>query len=687
MTTAPEADDPLIWLEDVEGGDALAWVRERNERTEADLRDGAFEADKAAIYEISTRPTNIPFVTRRGPHLYNFWQDQSHVRGLWRRTTIEEYRRDEPRWEVLIDLDALAEAEGEDWVWKGCTTFEPEHARGLVSLSRGGADATVVREFDLKAKRFVEHGFTLSEAKGSASWIDHDTLFLSRVFDEGSATTSGYPRTVRRWRRNTPVEIATLDFEGEAADVYVSGARDREPGFPREFFRRQTTFEEGISWVRPDGGEMTRIDLPLDARFDVEADRLFVHLKSDWDAGGRTYPADTLLATSFADFLAGGRDFAVLFEPSPRRTLDGFFWGRTRLVISVLDNLSSRILIATPAEEGWRVEPLEGLPEEASLSAWSFDAGALDRTDEFLVAITSYLEPSTLALVGEDLSIEVLKRAPQAFDPTGLAVTRHEAVSIDGERIPYFQIGPAEGEAPRPTVLYGYGGFGVSMTPGYLGSIGKVWLERGGIWVVANIRGGGEFGSGWHKAGVRAGKRLSHDDFAAVAADLVRRGVTTPAQLAAYGGSNGGLLVGNMLTRYPERFGAIWCTVPLLDMRRYTRLLAGPSWIAEYGDPDKPEDWSFMEGFSAYQGVEESRTYPPALFVTSRRDDRVHPGHARKMAARLEDLGAPVRFYEPDDGGHGAANKEQAAFLTALGLAFLRRTIGTPGDGGAAASV
>jgi prolyl oligopeptidase len=670
--------DPYLWLEEVEGAGALAWVRAHNAKTEAALCDDAFTADKAAIYEISTRPTNIPFITRRGPHVYNFWQDVAQVRGLWRRTTLEDYRTPEPTWETVIDLDALAAEEGEDWVWGGCASLDPEHRRGLVSLSRGGADAAVVREFDLVEKRFVDGGFFLPEAKGGAGWVDGDTLMVATTLGgEGASTTSGYPRTVRLWRRGLPFDAAPVVFEGEASDVRVGGGVDREPGFERTFFRRQITFEDGISFVQAGDEPPRRIDLPLDAAFEVERDWLFVRLKTDWQLPARTYKADMLLAIAFSAFMAGSRDFTVLFEPAPRRVLENMWFARTRLVLTVLDNLASEVLIAEPGEGGWRVTPLPGLPSEASLSAWPLDAGQLDRTDDMLISVSSYLEPTTLGLVSPGSGFEVLKTAPSAFDAAGLAVARHEAMAEDGERIPYFEIGPAARSGPLPTVLYGYGGFAVSLTPGYLGAIGKVWLERGGVWVVANIRGGGEFGAGWHLSGVREGKRRSHDDFAAVARDLVRRGVTSQEHLAAYGGSNGGLLVGNMLTRYPELFGGIWCTVPLLDMRRYTKLLAGASWIAEYGDPEKPEDWTFLQGLSAYQNLEPGRAYPPALVVTSRRDDRVHPGHARKMAARLEELGQTVWFYEPDDGGHGAANKEQAAFLSALGFAFLRRTIGS----------
>jgi prolyl oligopeptidase len=673
-----ERPDPYLWLEDVEGREALDWVRAHNGITESALCDAAFEADKRTLYEISTRPENIPFITRRRGQLYNFWQDVNHVRGLWRRTTMDEYRQTEPSWETVLDIDALAREEGADWVWKGCGTLQPEQRYGLVSLSRGGADAVEIREFDLVEKRFVEDGFALPEAKGGAAWLDKDRLLVSTTLGENAATVSGYPRTIRLWRRGSDFMQAPLLFEGDANDIYISASVDLEPGYERTFYRRQITFEEGISYLAQEDGAPLLIDLPLDARFDVEKDWLIVKLKSDWALPERTFPADALLAISFSRFLAGDRSFEMLFEPGPRRVLSSFWWTKSRLVLTVLDNLASQIWLGTPGTD-WHLERLEGLPDTASVHAMSLDASQLERTDEFLLSISSFIEPTKLALVAEDKRIEVLKEAPAAFDASNVEVTRHEVVSVDGEPIPYYQIGPKRQGGPRPTVLYGYGGFSVSMTPGYLGGIGKTWLERGNVWVVANIRGGGEFGAAWHKAGMREGKRLSHDDFAAIAQDLVRRGVTAEKQLAAYGGSNGGLLVGNMLTRYPELFGAIWCTVPLLDMRRYTRLLAGPSWVAEYGDPERPEDWAYMAGFSAYQNLEDRQAYPPVLLVTSRRDDRVHPGHARKMAAKLEAMKQPVFFYEPDDGGHGAANKEQAAFLTALGLAFLRKTLAGEG--------
>lgn len=671
----PDLADPYLWLEEVGGEAALAWVRAQNRRTEAALCDEAFEADRLAIYETLTQPTNIPAIARRGPHVYNFWQDATHVRGLWRRTSLDSYRLPEPDWETVLDLDRLAEEEGADWVWQGCRSFEPEHRRGLVRLSRGGADAATLREFDLIEKRFVPDGFATPEAKGGADWIDADTLLLWTALGADAVTTSGYPRRVRRWRRGEAPLDAAVVFEGEAGDVAASAGADREPGFERVVYRRQITFEEGETWLAASDGPPVRLDLPLDSRHALHRDWLTVKLKTDWAVGGRLHPAGALLAIRLSAFLAGGRAFETLFAPAPRRTLTSFWWGKSRLVLSILDNLRSEVRFATPGQGGWSVERLAGVPETATAFIGPLDAGALPQSDDMLLRVSSFLHPDSLSLVSPDGAIALLKEAPSAFDAAGLAATRHEAVASDGERIPYYQVGPADAAGPLPTLLTGYGGFNVPMLPSYLGNAGRVWLSRGNVYVLAALRGGGEFGPAWHKAGMREGKRLAHDDFAAIARDLVARGVTTPARLACSGGSNGGLLVGNMLTRYPELFGAVWCSVPLLDMRRYTKLLAGASWIAEYGDPENPEDWAFLQGLSAYHAVEAGAAYPPTLFVTSRRDDRVHPGHARKMAAKLQALGAPALFYEPEDGGHGAANKAQAAFLAALGYAHLRRTV------------
>jgi prolyl oligopeptidase len=676
MSSPLVLDDPYQWLEAIESDEALAWVRERNARTQAALFGADFEADRARIYEILTRPDSIPFIGRHGGYFYNFWQDATHVRGLWRRTSPESYRSPEPEWEILLDLDALAHQENEDWVWHGCATLEPEHRLGLMFLSRGGSDASVMREFDLELKAFVAGGFELPQAKGGASWIDEDTLLVSSAL--GDETVSGYARTVRLWKRGTPFESASVVFEGAREDVWAYGSYRREVGFTRTLFARGLDFENSEHFLGDVDGTMKRIEVPLDCDFTLRGDWILVRLRSPWELPSRTFAADSLLAARFSEFMGGSRDFELLFEPAPRRVLRGMSWTRSRLLVTVLDNLASHILVATPPDqgEGWKIEPLSDVPPAATVSVWPLDGSILEATDDFLLSVTGFTDPTTLYLHTPERGLEALKSAPRAFEAGGLEVTRHEAVSVDGERIPYFQIAKAGQSGPRRTLLYGYGGFQVSLLPSYLGATGAVWLEEGGVYVLANIRGGGEFGSNWHKSGMREGKALCHDDFAAVARDLVTRGVTIPSLLAAHGGSNGGLLVGNMLTRYPELFGAIWCSVPLLDMKRFSHLLAGASWIAEYGDPDNPEEWEWMQRFSAYHNVERERVYPPILLVTARHDDRVHPAHARKMAARLEELGHAVHFYEPDDsGGHGAANKEQAALLSALGYAFLNRVL------------
>ncbi|MEA2936702.1 MAG: prolyl oligopeptidase, partial [Alphaproteobacteria bacterium] len=392
----------------------------------------------------------------------------------------------------------------------------------------------------------------------------------------------------------------------------------------------------------------------------------------------REFETDSLIATRFDEFMRGGRDFDLLFEPRERRTIRDFGWARDRLAISLLDNMRTVVEIAAPSTTGWTIAPLVGVPETETADIWCIGSDGATSSPDFLLQLAGFLTPTSLHLVSPDTSPVLLKELPPRFDATRHAVSQHETVAEDGERIPYFQIGPKDlaQDGDNPTLLYGYGGFLVSVLPTYSMGVGKAWLERGGVYVVASIRGGGEFGSAWHKAGIRENKKRAQDDFAAVAADLARRRVTSPKRLACWGGSNGGLLVGNMLTRFPERFGAVWCTIPLLDMRRYSKLFAGASWIAEYGDPDIAEDWEFIKEISPYQLAAPGRAYPPILLWTSARDDRVHPGHARKMAARLQELGHEVWFYEPLHGGHGTSDFEQTAHMWALGYAFLRRTIG-----------
>jgi len=671
---APD-DDPYLWLEEVDGERALAWVEAQNAATLTRFGDRRFAADRDTLAAIFDRPDNLPLIARRGPRVFNFWKDAAHPRGLWRATTLDSFRNPAPEWEVLFDLDAFAIQEAEDWTWSGATTLPGSHERAILMLSRGGADAVVLREFNLALRDFVPEGFTLAEAKGGAAWLDHDTLLLSSALGEGMATNSGYARTVRLWRRGTDPLTAPVIFETDAENMSVGADLDRDAGYV--WFAERLGFFDEIVRIGDGTGPKTRIDVPTDAAVEWHRGWLAVKRRTSWTIGGETYPPDTVLGISFAAFMAGNRYFTKLFEPAERRALQGFFWCGSRLVLSVLDNLKPSFEGLTPTDAGWLRERIVGLPELGVANAWPLDVRGDESNGDLLASAQDPLTPASLFLVRPAAAPELLKRAPQAFDPSGLVVTRHDAISADGTRIPYTQVGPPGDTGDAPVHLSGYGGFGISQLPYYNPAIGKLWLERGGTSIVANIRGGGEFGTSWHDAGRREGKRLSHDDFAAVATDLVRRGVTRPGRIAAEGGSNGGILITNMLTRYPERFGALFCTIPLIDMRRYAKLHAGASWIAEYGDPDNPEDWHFLKEISAYHAAVPGRQYPPILIATSRRDDRVHPGHARKMAGKLQAMGYEAYFYEPAAGGHGYGkdNRERASF-TALGYNFLRCAIG-----------
>jgi len=677
-------DDPYLWLEDVTGERALDWVRARNAESFAELTENErYRALKAEILEALDAEDRIPYVHRRGDHLYNFWQDADHVRGLWRRTTLESYRTPQPEWETVLDVDALAEADGENWVWQGATVLRPERRLALVQLSRGGADASVVREFDLVERAFVPDGFTLPEAKTSVGWIDADHLYVGTDFGPGSLTNSGYPRLVKRWTRGTPLDDAELIYEGKVDDVAVGAHHDPTEGFERDFVVRSPDFYTTEEFLLGPDGTLTRIEVPADAITDVHREWLLIVLRTPWTVDGVEHPAGALLAGRFDAFLAGDRAFSRIFEPDEHRSHSGSVWTRNHLVLSSLADVKTELEVLTPPEEGegadgdgWSRGPLPGVPELGDANVVDTDP---DHSDEYFLDSQSFTEPATLRRgvmsPGSDVEVEVevLRQAPSFFDATGLVPRQRFATSEDGTRVPYFVVGPEDASpSTGPTLLTGYGGFEVPLTPSYSAIIGRGWLARGGTYVVANIRGGGEYGPRWHQAAMREKRPRAYEDFAAVAQDLVAVGITTPERLGIHGGSNGGLLMGVMLTTYPELFGAIVCQVPLLDMRRYHRLLAGASWMAEWGDPDDPDDWAYLRTYSPYHLAEAGRTYPPTLFVTSTRDDRVHPGHARKMMARMTELDHDVRYYENIEGGHGAAaNNEQAATMWALALEFL----------------
>ncbi|GAA2858265.1 prolyl oligopeptidase [Actinoplanes cyaneus] len=666
-------DDRYLWLEELDSPEAGRWVAERNAETLAALGAGAeFAQLKDAILETFDSKERIPYPGWRGDGLYyDFWRDADHPRGLWRRTTPEQFRRHEPEWEVLLDVDALNAAEGTNWTWNDVTVLRPGYDRCLISLSRGGADAVVVREFDLTTRTFLEAGgFTLPEAKTNVGWIDVDHIYVATDFGPGSVTSSGYPRIVKRWRRGTPLAEADVVFEGRAADVEVWAGHDPTPGFVRDHVLRLVDFYRRDVFLRSPGGDLVRLAVPEDAGCDWHREWLLLRLRSAWTVDGTTYPPGALLVTDFDDFLSGVRRLTVLFEPGPRTSLRSWAWTRNHLLLVTMTDVRTRAFVLYPGEDGWRREPLDGESGTDDLEIVQTDP---DRDDSYLISSEGFLRPDTLSLGAVGGRTEVLKREPAFFDASGMSVRQFFAVSADGTRVPYFVVGSQEN---APAILHGYGGFEVSMTPGYSGAWGRGWFARGGTYVVANIRGGGEYGPDWHKAALREKRIRAYEDFAAVAVDLVARGITTPERLGITGASNGGLLMGVMLTRFPQLFGAVVASVPLLDMRRYTKLLAGMSWAAEYGDPDVAADWEFLRGYSPYHNVAPDRPYPPILFLTSTRDDRVHPGHARKMAALLRELGHEVAYYENVEGGHGgAADNGQAATIQALSLEFFRRKL------------
>ncbi len=673
---APAPEDRHLWLEDVTGEKSLEWAQARNAESAAVLVTPDEAALEKRILDILDSKERIPGVQKLGPWYYNFWRDAKNPRGVWRRTTLAEYRKPEPAWETVIDVDALGAAEKENWFWHGAECLKPDYRLCLVSISRGGADADVVREFDLATRTFVKDGFFLPEAKSQAGWVSEGTLFVGTDFGPGSMTSSGYPRIAKLWRRGTPLDKAETIYEGKPEDVGTYALHDDTKGFERDFVLRAITFYSNELYLRRDG-KLLKIEKPDSANANVHRDLLLLELRDDWSIGGKTYPAGALLAADFEGFLKGERRFDVLFEPSERRSLVSFSPTLNHVLVNELDNVKNRVSVLSRKDGKWTREPLPGMPEFGTVVATSVDD---EESDDYFLTVTDYVTPTSLSLgtVGKGAA-EKLKQLPAFFDAAGLAVSQHETASKDGTRIPYFQVARKNLalDGKNPTLLYGYGGFEIPMVPGYSGGVGAAWLEKGGVYVVANIRGGGEFGPRWHQAALKANRHKAYEDFIAVAEDLIGRKVTSTPHLGIQGGSNGGLLMGNMLTMRPDLWGAVVCQVPLLDMRRYHTLLAGASWMGEYGNPDDPKEWAFIEGFSPYHQLEPGVKYPATLFTTSTRDDRVHPGHARKMMARMSEMGQDVLYYENIEGGHGgAANNQQAAHMAALAYSFLWQKLG-----------
>ena len=681
-----DATDPYLWLEEVDGARAMAWVEEHNTRSlgvlQGDPRYEGLHEQALALVQARDRIPS-PGFTHDG-HIDNFWQDATHVRGIWRRTTIASYRTDAPEWETILDLDALSTAEGKNWVYKGSSCLPPQERLCLISLSDGGKDAVVVREFDSESRTFVDGGFELPESKGSATWVDADTLLIARDFGPGTMTSSGYPMIVKRLKRGQTIDQAETLFTGQPSDVSVGGGalRDADGVIQAVIINRGVSFYESETHLLNADGTTTRLQLP--AKSDIDAlvqGQLVVTIKEDWTApSGQAFRTGDVIAWNLDAWLADQAAPAqLIIRPGARESVESVTATRNKLAVALYENVRGAAYVYTPNPSGeWSRTRLD-LPANSTVGLGS----ASEQDDRIFVSVAGYLNPSTLSLVDAATGeMAEVKAIPAKFDASGMTVEQFEARSADGTMIPYFVVHktdmPLDGS--NPTLLYGYGGFQVSQLPGYSPTVGKLWLERGGVYVVANVRGGGEFGPNWHEAALQQNRQRAHEDFQAVALDLEARNITSQPRLGIMGGSQGGLFMGAMLTQRPDLINAAVIQVPLFDMFRFHRLLAGASWRAEYGDPDIPEQRAWIGEYSPYQNLRAGQPYPEVFIHTSTKDDRVHPGHARKAAARLEELGYPVLFYENTDGGHAAgANLRETARRLALEYTYLsRRLMDTP---------
>ncbi|MEP5938518.1 MAG: prolyl oligopeptidase family serine peptidase [Erythrobacter sp.] len=693
--TSPEGgvpgpeQDPYIWLEEARNDEALAWVRAENELTlaalESDPRFDKLKNDALAIYDSNDR---IPFVSFRPDGLYNFWQDKDNPKGLVRRTTLESYQSDNPEWEVLLDVDALAKAEDREWVYKGSTCMPPDLRRCMIALSDGGKDATIMREYDFHTQSFVEGGFELAEGQGGVSWIDADTLLVTRNFDESTTTESEYPFSSRVWKRGTSIDDAEEIYRGEKTDVSagVGLLRDASGTIHARTARKGVSFHESEYFVWHNDAWL-RLDIPLMARpYGVVDGHVLYSTDVDWEVDGQTFPADSLIAVNLEEWKAdpNGAVKTLVWAPAERQTRRGGSVTANALFVSLLDNVVGKILqfnyVANDDGGGEWVSEQVNLPDNATLSVTAASA----QSDQIMFSVTDFLNPTTLYYSDDSSDPRILKTSPSYFEKAGMSVEQHEATSADGTKIPYFIVKPEgmELDGNTATLMTGYGGFQVPRLPGYLGTSGKLWLENGGAYVLANLRGGGEFGPNWHQTAIRENKQRTWDDFIAVGEDLVARGFTSPEHLGIQGGSQGGLLVGTAFTQRPDLFGAAIVQIPLFDMLRYHLIGRGASWIGEYGDPRIPEQRAWIEGYSPYQKIVEGVDYPTPFLWASTADDRTHPSHARKGAARLKELGQPYYYFEDMTGGHsGGVDNEQRAKLQALQFVYLMQQLMGPAEG------
>ena len=682
-----DADDPYIWLEEIQGERALAKVDQWNADTEAVLTaQPEYPLAKAWAKQIldDTRQIALPDAIQ-GDMVTNLWRDADNPRGLWRIASLESYMAGAPEWRVLIDVDKLGEDEGQSWVWHGANCLAPDYARCLIALSPGGTDADVVREFDVTTGRFVDGGFTLPEAKSNVAWFDEDTLFVGTDEGEGSLTDSGYPRLVKLWDRGTDFSTARQIAEGEQADISASGFSVLDGDTRWRFVNRSPSFwTNQISLVKEDG---TTVPLPLpeDAEFEAVLNGFVIaKLNSALETTGGTEQPGALVAWSLQSVLDGSdpAPFTV-FRPSDTQAIEEVAASETKLWVKVLDDVSGKLIELSPGQSGWTARDME-LPANSTVQI----AETSGRGDTAFVTVESMLTPPTLYAVPSEGEAVAIASEPAQFDASKFTVEQKFATSKDGTKVPYYLVRPKDAQGPLPTLIHAYGGFRAAQTPKYLtaepyrsGPLGLFWVESGNAYVLANIRGGGEYGPRWHEDALREKRQNSFDDFHAVADDLVASRLTTPGHIAASGRSNGGVLVGAVANQRPDLYGAIISGSPLIDMRRYNKLLAGASWMAEYGNPDVPEDWAFMKEWSPYQNMSDGPDVPAAFYYLSTLDDRVHPGHARKAAAKHEAYGQTFYYHEYREGGHSVgSDHEEDAKRAALLLSYLNLEIGKDAD-------
>lgn len=669
---ADTTHDPFLWLEDQHGARPMAWVTAENAKTmavlEKDPHYPSFYHDALAIAQADDR---IPGVTFIAGELYNFWQDSVHVRGIWRRTTPASYRTAHPGWTTVLDVDSLARAEKANWVWEGANCAMPAERRCMISLSDGGEDATTAREFDLSASHFVAGGFILPHGKQRFAWVGTDTLLVSREWTPGALTASGYPFIIKRVARGQPLASATEVFRGAATDggYGVSPATIWDgAGHHATFIERPTsTFDYESYIVRPSG--VTRLAIPLEARGVAMVDgQVVVKLSQSWSAGPEPIPTGSLASFDLGAAMADPMHLkpVPVFVPGPRESVDGTSWTRNQLVAAIYQNVRGRIFAFSHTSDGrWTRKQLP-FPDNLATTISAADIHG----DDAFVTVTGFLTPTSLWQANTQThAVAAVKTLPAQFDAARDTVEQLEATSKDGTQVPYFVMRPRamKLDGSNPTILTAYGGFEVSMTPSYSAATGKLWLEHGGVFVLANIRGGGEFGPAWHEAGLKTHRQVIYDDFAAVAHDLITRHITSTPRLGIRGGSNGGLLMGVELTQHPDLWGAVDIEVPLLDMLRYEQIDAGASWVGEYGSVSNPAERTFLASISPYQNLRKGVVYPEPLIWSTTKDDRVGPQHARKFAAKMAAMGDPYLFFEVTEGGHGSgANLKERAHTTAL---------------------